>query len=478
MYCEMSGDKARDNYANQEAIDYYTKAMQLADRRGKKAELFEKRGDVHNLLANYDKTIGDYEAAIRLYVKNREKAHVERKIGNIFYAKGEFDVAISAYESSMQKLKNERSPELAEIMVDFARATSEGRGKYESSLKLAKDTLNMVRVEKTPGLVAKSYETIGKIYWFKGNHHKALENYETALVIYLELGDKAHMGILFSNIGKVYLNEGNLDKALEYFNKHLSLSEEIGQRHWIGANFRDIGNVYVYKGNLDEGLECYKKSLVISKEIDDKQLAGIVTSNIGYIYQERKELDKALWYYNEALSMADKIGYKRGIAHVSSRTGSLYSDKNDFGEALHYLRRAENVAIEVDDKSALSSTYVNLAEMKLLMHKPDAAYEFADKALSIARERDSKIREIQALGVLGETKASIGRIEEAIKDLKDSISMAEKGGFALDIAKSCFTLGLILKEAGEDEAQFYLKRAKTIFKKSGVQKWLRKLDSH
>lgn len=474
-YCEISGDKARYNYANQEAIDYYTKAIQLANRSVKKAELFEKRGDVYNLLANYDKTLSDYEAAIRLYVKNKKRAHVERKIGNIFYAKGEFDVAISCYESSMQKLRGERSPELAEIMVDFARANCEGRGKYEASLKLVRDALNMVRVEKNPDLVAKCYDTIGRIYWFKGNYHKALENYEMALAIYQELGNRAQTGILFSNIGRVYSNKGNLDKALEYFNKHMSLSEEIGQRHWAGANFRDVGNVYVYKGNLDKGLEYYKRSLAISKEVGDKQLASIVTSNIGYIYQERNELDRALWYYNEALSTADKIGYKRGIAHISSKIGSLYSDKNDFGEALHYLRRAENLAIEVDDKSCLSSTYVSLAEMKLLMHKPDAAYEFASKALSIAKERSSKVREIQALRVLGETKASIGRIEEAIKDLKDSISMAEKGGYNLDIGKAYFKLGLILKEKEETKAYTYLERAASIFKKLNAKKWLNRI---
>jgi class 3 adenylate cyclase/tetratricopeptide (TPR) repeat protein len=477
-YCEMSGDKAKGDYANQEAIDYYTKAIQLASQKGKKAELFEKRGDVYNLMANYDKTLGDYEASLRLYLKNKKKAQVERKIGNIFYAKGEFDVAISAYESSMQKLKNEKSPELAEITVDLARASCEGRGKYESSLHMVEDALNTVRVEKNPDLVAKGYNTLGRIYWFKGDHDKALENYETALAIYQELGDKARMGILFSNIGRVYLNEGSLDKAMEYFNRHAALSDEIGQRHWTGGNLRDIGNVYLYKGNLDESLECYTRALEISEEIGDKQLSGIVTSNIGYIHQERNDLDKALWYYMKALSMADKIGYKRGIAHVCSRIGSLYSDKKDFGEALHYLRRAENVAIEVDDKSALSSTYINLAEMKLLMHKPDAAYEFADKALSIAKGRESKVREIQALRVLGKTNASIDRVEEAVKYLKDSISMAEKGGYDLEIAKSCFTLGLILKETGKDEAQFYLKRAKTIFEKSGAQKWLKKLDSH
>ena len=110
--------------------------------------------------------------------------------------------------------------------------------------------------------------------------------------------------------------------------------------------------------------------------------------------------------------------------------------------------------------------------MKLLMHKPDAAYEFASKALSIARERGSKIREIEALRALGDTRACMNKIEEATKYLKDSISMAEKGGYDLDVAKACFTLGLILTKIRKDEAQFYLKRAKMIFEKSGAQKWL------
>ena len=67
VYLAPSGDKARQVYANQEAIAFYTQALEVSQRVTPAVEaaqllpVYEGRGHVWFLLTKYDEAIADFQ---------------------------------------------------------------------------------------------------------------------------------------------------------------------------------------------------------------------------------------------------------------------------------------------------------------------------------------------------------------------------------------------------------------------------------
>jgi tetratricopeptide (TPR) repeat protein len=74
--------------------------------------------------------------------------------------------------------------------------------------------------------VARAHASLGVVFSEENNYSTALENYQKALHIYLELNDKVGISKAYNNIGIVYKSERNNAKALEYLKKAATIQEE------------------------------------------------------------------------------------------------------------------------------------------------------------------------------------------------------------------------------------------------------------
>jgi hypothetical protein len=72
VYLGKAGEKARQAYANQEAIAFYTRALEASERiapaldAGQRLPVYEGRGLVWMLLTKYDEAIVDFRAVLDL----------------------------------------------------------------------------------------------------------------------------------------------------------------------------------------------------------------------------------------------------------------------------------------------------------------------------------------------------------------------------------------------------------------------------
>lgn len=182
-----------------------------------------------------------------------------------------------------------------------------------------------------------------------------------------------------------------------------------------------------------------------------------------------------------------------------------YAEINQFKSARQFLKRAERILKEVGDKYELSEVYSLLAELNITRKKLNTALDYAEKVLSLAKETGTKKHEIlalRALGMLYSAHYSINRrqkilkaksqgrsveredgtpllVSKAIAYLKQSLCLAKKQNMELELAKSLYELGGILKDSGKIvEADEYLKEATIIFRKTGAKLWLKKSKNY
>lgn len=114
----------------------------------------------------------------------------------------------------------------------------------------------------------------------KGQYREALNYYQQALGIFLEVEDRAGEGAVLCDIGTAYYNQGLYDQALEYHRQALAILREVGYRAAEGTTLDNIGLVYRAKGSYDQALEYYRQALVIAREIGARSLEESVLSHI------------------------------------------------------------------------------------------------------------------------------------------------------------------------------------------------------
>ena len=143
--------------------------------------------------------------------------------------------------------------------------------------------------------MATSYNNIGSVYQSQGNYPKALEMYQKALAIWLDVLGANHSDVAasYNNMGSVYYSQGNYPKALEMCQKTLDIELKVyGANHPdVAMSYNNIGSVYHSQGNYLKALEMYQKALAIRLEMYGENHSKVATlyDYICSVYYSAKE---------------------------------------------------------------------------------------------------------------------------------------------------------------------------------------------
>ncbi|MEB3218002.1 MAG: tetratricopeptide repeat protein, partial [Nostocales cyanobacterium 94392] len=110
-----------------------------------------------------------------------------------------------------------------------------------------------------------------------------------------------------NKLGLQQLNRGEYREALNNFEQALVIVREIGERQGEATTLNNIGNVYLSLGEYPKALDYYQQSLAISKQVGDKAGEGTILNNIGEVYRNLGEYPKALDYFQQALTIHKQV---------------------------------------------------------------------------------------------------------------------------------------------------------------------------
>jgi len=455
----------------------------------KRKELFIKalrgRAGIYYHIGEYDKGIRDYKNLINFCERKSCKESTILQEIIIDYAlllsegQSEYKNAETMIKSSLKRIDRNSNPKMYARVLTILGNINLHRGSNDDALKYYQKALNIWEKLEIKEKVGSVCGNIGLIHWIKGELDEALNFYKKDLEISKEIGDKKRTGIVSCNIGNVYFNKGELDDAIRFYRKHLEISEYIGYKRGISNALNNIGLVYDSKGELDEALNFYERDLKISKELGDKRGIGMACSNMGNIYFNKGELDKAIKFYLRYLNISEDIGYKMGIANACNNLGLVSIESGKYYEAEIFLKRAEGIFKEIGEKINSSGTYIGLSELEIIKGNQKTAIEFARKSLEFAKETGAKEQELSALCAIGKALVYTKdeeKIKEGISYIEKSISIGRKEKMHVELAKSLYELGKIMRDYDKGKSVKYLKEAEVIFKKMGAKIWMRKTE--
>jgi signal transduction histidine kinase/CheY-like chemotaxis protein/HPt (histidine-containing phosphotransfer) domain-containing protein len=413
---------------NFDTAHYYAQqAKELAEKIDYKKGLAISYGIIGGVYAEqiqYDKTLENYFAALKISESTGDKkeiANCYNNIGNVYSREGNFAEALKYYSSAVKL--NEALNDKEELAYTYNSIGSvyERQAEFSESLKnyFASLAINETIGDKSG--IAGSYHNIGNVYLFQGNYTAALKSYLASLRIEEELGDKWGMSTTYEAIANVYVRQNNFPESLKNNLAALKIMKEIGNKSGLGSIYNGLGISYLEQGSLPEALTCYLKSLEFHKALKDKRGLSVNYNNIGMVYYQQGKFKEALNAYFTGIKGAEGMGLKLVQGTLCNNIGDAYTALHQPAKGKKWLQKGLAITQEIGAKFYIRNSYKGLAAADSALGNYLAAYEnykmYVVYKDSLMNEEDTKKLTQAGMQYEFDKKEANARAEQEKKDV-------------------------------------------------------------
>lgn len=407
-YNIKAGEKSKRIYANQEAVKYYTQAIEISRLYNLSLNdlptILANRGEIYITIGDYNNSERDYQDMISIAqsIGDRNKegtAYIG--LGQVRRLKGKIQEAMDYFkrayelgqETSDKRIQASSLCRIAALQVNtgsLAQALEASKLAYELSLELP-----------DKGLMRESLTQIGLVNSVKGDFNEALGSLETALKIAKENEDRAGEAAILNNIGIIHFRTGKYDEAVKFVEAYLKVSREIGNKPAMLGALNNVSYGYMLKGAYDKCLRNTIEALEIAKQMSDKRLIAISSTNVGEAHQVIGNIENAIKYHQEALAINKELGFNNNMAEVLVALGLDYMQQEQYDRALEAFNEAYALAEKIGYNEYKVKALLGIAEVYLFYGDRERSFVDCDRALELAAQIKSKENMAKGLALRG-----------------------------------------------------------------------------
>jgi ATP-dependent Zn protease/tetratricopeptide (TPR) repeat protein len=270
-----------------------------------------------------------------------------------------------------------------------------------------------------------------------GQIDQAIKTWEELLSLSRASGDLTHESNTLSNIGSAYRIQGRNEEALKYFQQAQVIQQKNKDLGGEAKSLDDMGLVYLNcYGDNPKALSYFQRARHLLERQDkdgmngiDRERLGIILNNIGETYRRMGKSKQAMEALQQALTIQQELQSAQmgatlfNLARIAREQANPQQADQLLEEALAYGQRASRQDI-------VAAVY-----MELGVRSPAKIREqWYRKAIQTYRTMGEVASEIAAMGNLANVLSELGKTDEAIQLLEDSIQLLEAHHLTRDTA--------------------------------------------
>jgi tetratricopeptide (TPR) repeat protein len=255
-YAVLAGEQAAAVYANDEAVRYLKRALELVDAPERRIAILYRLGDVLQLLGRrqeaesiYRQTLLSAEALVDLSTQ----ARCQVALGRLMRLRGDYPQALAWLE------------------------------KAETAYRSLGDQKGL----------AQTLWGMGAVYWSQLDYPRALTCFQQQLDIARRLGDQQTIGAAIGSMGVVYTEQGNYAQALDCYTRRLEIDMALDDRLSLAKTIGNMGTLYAEQGEYARALTCYHSLLQRMLEFGDRQNVCVAVGNMIEVYTALEQVEVA-----------------------------------------------------------------------------------------------------------------------------------------------------------------------------------------
>jgi len=301
--------------------------------------------------------------------------------------------------------------------------------------------------------------------------HTSAGEWSDALAILREQGDAARSHPELATMrADAELRTGHPREARQWLASTLPAIERSGDRVALRRAVNQLGVAEVELGALDAAEHVFARALELARSDGDDLLMAHATNNMGAIANIRGRREEALGLYQLAIPAYQRLGNVAGLAQSLHNMALSFRHLGQLARASEYEQRAIGYATESGNGALIALAWRGRAEVSLLSGDARLAEVGALRAASEFARVPDRIREADALRVVGAARLTLGRVDEARAALDRGLALAREHGSKLVEGETLRVLSACLAEVGDREgARQQLATAVGIFTTLGAE---------
>jgi CHAT domain-containing protein/Tfp pilus assembly protein PilF len=279
--------------------------------------------------------------------------------------------------------------------------------------------------------------------------HRSIEQYETALALWREVGDKAEVAATLTDIGSVYFALSEPQKAVAFFTESLALRRAVGDSTGEADTLNRMGLNYLRLDDYQRALEHYHQALEIRRSLGDIKQQASLLNNIGGVYQESGESEAARGYYQQSLIPRRAAGDRDGEAATLNNLGGVAHELGDIPSALNYYAQALEIRRERKNRFGEAQSLNNLGAVYQGSGDQQKALLNYQQALAIWEALGNKRDQASTLNNIGAVYSSLGEPQRALDYYQRALALRREANDRRGEADTLTNLGIIHRDLKE-----------------------------
>lgn len=428
QYARLAGEQAFEQFANNEALDYFNRALSLTVEPEARYELLLRCEEVLHLQGSreeQERVLGVLESLITRF-PGRGDMHAEVVYRQSRYQEVTGQLALAAETAQNAITMSAAHPEIrAQAYLQWGLALQRQSFYPEAGLRL-KEGLELAQQHNLEALIAKILRALGSTMLHVGDYPATAQYYSQALVSYRQLGDRQGEANILSNLGAQHFMQGNYDEARKSMEAGLALYREIGDRYGEGFALGNIGALVSGQNDHYAALRYLEQTLKLNRETRNRFAELYSLSNMGTILIYLGDYEAGERYTRQALDLNLSVGNRQRDAHGYTTLCLVYCQRKQFDTAYTYAEKAIQITRELEMPSfeALALKIGGLALEGL--GRADDAKAAYERALMLERELGEEHLTVETVAGLARVALSQGDQQQALDYISDSLELIDK----------------------------------------------------
>ena len=433
IYLERAGKLAAERYSNDEAIAYFSRALDLTqeNRTDRRYDLVLAREQIYDLQGERELQANDL-AALKEFAQilgdDRKRAEVLLRQAAYADATDDYPAVIDSAQKAInlaQTFQDVSNQAFGHLLWGSA---LRHQGEYAPARQQFELAHTLAHTAQSRLVEARSLAGIGMILSRQGDITGTEGSCEQALSIYQELGNLRGEAEVLQILCATFLDFGDYNKAQGYGEQALSLYRQIGYKQKEGNILGNLGIICAQQGDYSKSRSYFLQAMEISQETGDRSGQAAALNNLGNLALRQDDYVEANKCLTQVLGICREIGNRRGEGIILENLGGVAKHQGDYGLTMSYHTQALDVFREIGDRNSESLVLGHLSDIYLIEGCYDDAQSFLEQSLIISHEVGDRQSECNSLEVSGVLALTLGNYSEAKKHLEQSLEITRQIG--------------------------------------------------
>jgi len=345
---------------------------------------------------------------------------------------GETALAQSRYEAAAEFFyaalaEEAKTPEDEAITRGLLSKALEEQSKYEDAYTvIGKYDDPKIVTQLTPRPRARVKLRLGWVKSRLRNHPEAIASLNEAKRAFIELGDDLGTSETHYALGRTYIEINEFRIARDHLLAAANFQKTALDRELLAQIYRRLGTVDFYEGVFTSAKENFLKALELAEGSANPNVIGTVLVDLGttLIHGHPGEAKDSVRYLERGIGYLEKGGHKDYLASAYNNLGDTFRHSGEWDSAIATLSKAIEIGKRYTKPSHEATARITLAEVLCARGEFSAAEVHLNKSLELLKGSGDKWLESNALRVLAVVYRGTGRIEPALKTLRETMQLS------------------------------------------------------